>query len=421
MGMSVSKGILSRFFSVAAQIRRRETEPDKRRRRGGVLRWLGGLIVLAIAGATVGVATSLGARSADAAAYQITGTGNGVAFRWSPHTSDLKQPVHGAYDGNTVEILCQSWGDAVGPYNNQVWDFISFNGERAWINDHWTNTPVSANQFTPGIAQCIPGTSDIVGGQIIGVATNDPHAWGACTAQDFNQNIPGTPYGWYIRAGHGNVNQLVRNGMLWGWFDNGGAAGTLGCPSNWEYGYNGGSRQDFDGGFLLWCPGWDHAKRWVAPMVNGCGNPAPAANQHVESAIAWASAKMSLNPKTTDANVWPDGPNGAANNQYNQWCLQFVYDAFRQAGTPLDAVTGANNNPVRWWNSHGTHHADQNPPRGAWVFWGKTKYNGLGHVAISLGNGQILSTGERTATVVHTFAISDRNGLNYLGWWMPPV
>jgi hypothetical protein len=44
---------------------------------------------------------------------------------------------------------------------------------------------------------------------------------------------------------HGrNTNQIVRNGMLYGWFDNVGAPVTLGCPVNSDYAYKGGAGQD---------------------------------------------------------------------------------------------------------------------------------------------------------------------------------
>ena len=53
---------------------------------------------------------------------------------------------------------------------------------------------------------------------------------------------------------------IVRNGMLWGWFDNGGGPGSLGCARGDEYGYQYGAKQDFDRGSLAWSKGMDHAQ-----------------------------------------------------------------------------------------------------------------------------------------------------------------
>jgi hypothetical protein len=73
------------------------------------------------------------------------------------------------------------------------------------------------------------------------------------------------------------------------------------------------------------------------------------------------------------------------------------------------------------WNSTPSglkHPGDPNAPAGALMFWD----GGDGHVAISLGNGSIISTdisGNGTVSTVPASAISDKWGKRYLGWSYP--
>jgi cell wall-associated NlpC family hydrolase len=76
------------------------------------------------------------------------------------------------------------------------------------------------------------------------------------------------------------------------------------------------------------------------------------------------------------------------------------------------------------WDTAGARF--KTPPRGALVFWdGGNSYDSkASQVAISLGNGRLVSTGEgRTPFEVHLLTISERNaepGVGaYLGWVMP--
>ena len=96
------------------------------------------------------------------------------------------------------------------------------------------------------------------------------------------------------------------------------------------------------------------------------------------------------------------------------------------AGT---ALTGAQVLPAGgagvYVQSVAQHPGDANPPAGALVFWGPADIGGYdnpdGHVALSLGGGEVISTAERNFTGVHTFTIAARNaaGYPYLGWMMP--
>lgn len=63
------------------------------------------------------------------------------------------------YYGNTVELICGTWGEAVGPNSNRRWHSVTaINGPAAgqtgWIADRYVNTPNVANQVTPGEPEC---------------------------------------------------------------------------------------------------------------------------------------------------------------------------------------------------------------------------------------------------------------------------
>ena len=113
-------------------------------------------------------------------------------------------------------------------------------------------------------------------------------------------------------------------------------------------------------------------------------------------------------------------------------CLQFVQDAWTGAGKPIPNAA----DPIHWWNkfslSYGTkaratsgNSRYRTPPRGALVFWGPKTGSPVGHVAISMGNGSLVSTeeGSTPGNAVHLLTISHRNSDGYagvyLGWVMP--
>ena len=143
----------------------------------------------------------------------------------------------------------------------------------------------------------------------------------------------------------------------------------------------------------------------------GAANPTPAsAAVNIEGAINWAS-----------------GFSGQG-DEYQEKCLQFVRDAYASVGASIGGPTGATVSAVQWWQAHAgqQHPSDLNPPRGALVFWGATTANPDGHVGISLGGGQVISSYSYPKTTpdtyaVHTFSIASRNagGYPYLGWTWP--
>lgn len=117
-----------------------------------------------------------------------------------------------------------------------------------------------------------------------------------------------------------------------------------------------------------------------------------------QGAVAWAQARV-------------------GQDIYDGLCLAFVVDAYSQGGgVDIGSAPAA----VDYWNGHGDlqHPGDTNAPYGALVFWGATSANPYGHVGISLSDGTVISTYERSNHTVHVFSMAERNaaGYPYLGW-----
>ena len=149
------------------------------------------------------------------------------------------------------------------------------------------------------------------------------------------------------------------------------------------------------------------------PNCSSGGSPTPgsppgtsaASSSASQGAVAWAESHLGQN---YDVGL----------------CLLFVYDAYLDGGhLNIGGPTGNNVTAVGWWNAHPSaqHAGDPNPPFGALVFWAGHGSYPEGHVALSLGGGQVISTYERTTYSVHTYSIAARNasGAPYLGWIMP--
>jgi len=90
---------------------------------------------------------------------------DGVWFRTSPHTSDTDRVTgHGVYAGDTVQLTCYAFGDAIGPYANKLWYYVA-NLTRStvpqthalnvgFLNAHYINDGMSANQRDTGVPAC---------------------------------------------------------------------------------------------------------------------------------------------------------------------------------------------------------------------------------------------------------------------------
>jgi hypothetical protein len=256
-----------------------------------------------------------------------------------------------------------------------------------------------------GLALAVPATAavaqagNVVGGVNLGTPANNPHRWGNCNVQDFKQ-APG--YGWVIVSWgywdpsgyHGTSPQIVRNGMLFGWFDRGGAPG-FGCPANWQH--NPGVHdqrvvaQDFQGGrTLLWVPGMDHAQ----PVDHG----------------RWPAIKWGLQYLGQKAFVGQ--------------CLAFVVQAYNNGlyggrivlhGGPYDTAT-TTARAYQWW--YGGHPGDANVPFGMFAVWNRAEAkDGSGHIALGLGGGYMLTTEYAGDNTVHVQKVV--KDINYFGWEVP--
>ena len=121
---------------------------------------------------------------------------------------------------------------------------------------------------------------------------------------------------------------------------------------------------------------------------------------------------------------------------YEQYlCLQFVWEAWNSAGVNIGGQFEKDDPVIYWknnyggWQEHASPGVYNNPPAGALVFWGNNQwFSGGGHVALSLGGGQVVSTeaypyydGIPNDPRVFTFYLTQVNPklYNYLGYIMP--
>lgn len=152
-------------------------------------------------------------------------------------------------------------------------------------------------------------------------------------------------------------------------------------------------------------------------LTSGPGTDS-AATAAQPAAAAPAIAAAAATPVQDAAVAWARGQIGA--DAYVDLCLQFVYDAYLTgAATDIGVAPSA----IDWWNAHPDlqHLGDVNPPAGALVFWNATATNPYGHVAIAEGGDLVISSAERTTSVIHEYSLTDRNnsGAPYLGWIQP--
>jgi hypothetical protein len=111
------------------------------------------------------------------------------------------------------------------------------------------------------------------------------------------------------------------------------------------------------------------------------------------------------------------------NVAYDGWCLAFANSAWRWGAAR--SLPGASTAIARWnaipaaSRTEGGEPGFTTPPRGALVFW---RYGSTGHVAVSAGNGYVVTTyyggpshTVSWANISHVTA----TGKPYVGWWMP--
>lgn len=120
-----------------------------------------------------------------------------------------------------------------------------------------------------------------------------------------------------------------------------------------------------------------------------------------EKAIAWMTARI-------------------GSTKFDGVCLAAVYQAYLAGGR--DITAGLPQGPARdsayayWSVAKNKHAGAKNPPRGALVFFKSPSGSAPGHVAISLGNGQMISTYDSRTRGIHVMASSSYQQSLYLGW-----
>jgi hypothetical protein len=289
---------------------------------------------------------------------RVVNADGGVYWRSGPDWSLAIQTAgHGVYNDDYVFLECYVRGGTVPPNNNNpLWYLASiYSGKgvgQGYVNDHFLDTGINQpNHVVGGVPVCpvagagggsgnsgggLPTYSlppplpqpptvqsprkqvgpnpTVVNGIPLGSARDDWHKWGGCVVRDYDG--PGKEWVIVVQTTP-NAYLIVRNGMLFGWFDNKGAPGSLGCPTRNEdvQGSDGASHvswitQAFQGGTLYWDTGMNHAVVISAPVL---------------AAIRWA-----WNCLPNSACNYTTSVNGYSTTflNYKDYCLAFVYDAY---------------------------------------------------------------------------------------------
>ncbi len=92
------------------------------------------------------------------------------------------------------------------------------------------------------------------------------------------------------------------------------------------------------------------------------------------------------------------------------YCLRFVDLAFGRSSGPASAHLVWTQSPEQF------HHREGLPPAGAVVVWSSAIGDGHGHIAVSLGDGRMVSTTNGPVAILPIRGFADDA---YLGW-MPP-
>lgn len=229
---------------------------------------------------------------------------------------------------------------------------------------------------------------------VVGYPINDAYRNGS----GWYQNFVGGYWGRTViaRADSTRIERSVRGNILNYWLQSGGATGRFRYPLTDSYPYNGGHRQEFEGGSIFWS-----ATTGAITFV-----PPQAAPTREQKAVAWAIAE-----KNSPLPQWSD----EFQRYWSGYCEGFVEVAFGTRGQFASAIAHYN-----WQLARGRINTNTSPPPGAVVFYGGS--GGYGHVGVAIGSGQVISTqgynGQRLAVWQHSVT-----GLSnpYLGWaYAPP-
>ncbi|MCC7543601.1 hypothetical protein IT415_02735 [bacterium] len=220
-----------------------------------------------------------------------------------------------------------------------------------------------------------------VGSNQVGYPQNESYRWGAGWNQDFDGGWWGPTF--LMRGDRVGQTYSVHHGMRGYYISIGGPGSYLGYPKSDEYHWNSFVRQDFEGGSLTW-----RSDQGVRPLQ--------LMTPREQAAVGWVIAE-----KNSPDPTWSD----QFGRPWSGYCEGFVEVAF---GTRGRAWSSDEHYAFRL--ARGQIHTDTNPPAGVFVFYS-------GHVGLSIGNGQVISTqgfnGQRLPVWQHSVT-----GLKnaYLGW-----
>jgi len=238
---------------------------------------------------------------------------------------------------------------------------------------------------------------------VMGYPYNDEHRWGDGWVQDFDHGQRSTNI---LMLGDrvGQVHDLL-GGIRNAYVAAGGAPGSLGFPTTDEYDSNGGKRQDFEGGSIIWNA---TAGARVVPsdvaIVDDPGIWGPAGPTQ-RSGIGWWG------------DMWTTGAEGSANPAVNgaEWVANVRGGNYNiEVFIPHNYATAVVNYYVRWnggqtavavnqlsyndqWVSLGTYAIDgpqasvgandSADPRGSIVGWDAVRWTRLGDLPPAVGQG----------------------------------
>ncbi len=300
--------------------------------------------------------------------------------------------------GAQVDLICGTNGEAVGPYANRRWHSVTVRtgstaGQTGWIADRYLNTPNKANQPTPGEAEC---------GQAGAPPTTAPSA---TSGTYISKAAP-----LYLCVNTANKGCLP-TGMP---SVSSGQKATMLC---WQDGST--ATGDYTTNRWFWVSGSFGEGFVTASVVRNQTNvPACATMKRFVAADAAVARNGQQQASTSDTatfisgtnNEWKPGPNG-------EWagdCPKLPAIGWLAAGVTIPRKNAIKNYAT--WKGQGKIQSGV-PPRGAVVFYDIAKP--LGHTAISLGNGYIVTTqgldwSNKANTVMLYTGYS-----NYLGYVMP--
>lgn len=323
---------------------------------------------------------------------------DGVWFRNSPHNSDTDRVNgHGVYMNDTVQLSCYAWGDAVGPYADRLW-YYAYNLTRptvpgttrsneGYLNAHYINDGKAANVVDSGVPLCgstPPTPTPTSSGGSDGYESSVPTA----TAETF---CPGTSV--LCQAAEGSVQGAVH---MVCWQD---ATWTDGKSHRW---------------FYIQAPngseGFVHAGSVASQITTpNC------------TTISWINAAAWALGQDGQWKVPANAKNGNTVTYWSSWCWLFSYDSWKLGAghTPVYSAPTAQQ-VFNLYKSNGRMYAASSlPPRGALVFF---SFGNVGHVAVSLGDGQIETTqGYKESQMLKvTHKTLTQEGLTELGY-VPPA